>query len=698
MKTKNLLIEIGCEDIPSWAGEHFISRFKPYFLNELNKYKIEAREIMFFFTPRRLVLLFKDLPVKVPPEKKEIIGPRYDIAFDEKHQPTQAAIGFAKAQNISVSSLKIREINGKKVVYAVKTIPGISTESIISNIIPSILRKIDIPRGMKWNEYKDVFYRPVRWILTLFGDSVVRLEFAGIKSSRYTYGHRLLSPRKIKISNWKEYFDKIQKASVILGEDLRENFIFGLVEKSIKKGEYIEKAVLKKLVNLVEYPCLIRCNLPSVGYNIPEEVIKVLIEKAKGIPIFCNGHLTKEFFVVTDGNSSENIRKNYENLLKTRIFDAQFFLSSDMSVSFEEFKKRLDNIVFHQKWGSVSQRVERLKALSDNVSDLLGFEKSKKDILIRAAQLCKYDLASEMVREFPELHGTMGAIYARYAGESEDVCNVISQYKYPVYPGDILPDIECAILLGILDRLDFICGFIAAGVDVSSSEDPYGLRRTASGLFSLVNKIGYELEYDKLVKMVLHYYKIDKDEIDRINTSINEFLMQRFESFLESEGFPKGLRTSILVIDNMNLVRIYKKLDTLRTFIKDTRDAEIIIIPVSRVANILKQAKEKNITIPQFNEGLLKEEVEKNLASLYKIFSKKFEEKLVNKDYSGALMVLSELKKPIDDFFDNVLVMCPEENLRGNRLALLKQFNDIFLQFADFSYIREEDIKNVTRN
>ncbi|MCM8815879.1 MAG: glycine--tRNA ligase subunit beta, partial [Candidatus Omnitrophica bacterium] len=336
--------------------------------------------------------------------------------------------------------------------------------------------------------------------------------------------------------------------------------------------------------------------------------------------------------------------------------------------------------------------------LSNQLADMLGFGSDLKDTLLRAARLCKNDLASEMVREYPQLHGIMGAIYARHFGESEEVCNAIAWYKYPVSPGDPLPENNCAVVLGILDRLDFICGFIAAGADVSGSEDPYGLKRATSGLFSLVLKLERELDYACVVKNVLQTYGMPEKDFLASEKTLREFLTQRFEAYLDAEGFPKGLRASVISVENLNFVRIRKKLESLRDFIKNTKDADVVLIPVIRITNILKQASEKGIVIPEFNTNLLMVNAEIALAELYAKFSKISEEALEKGNYSVFLTIVSELKKPVDEFFNNVLVMCPEEKLRDNRLALLKKFNDIFSKFADFSFIREEDLKNVGKD
>ncbi len=698
MRTEHLLLEIGCEDLPAWSGDHFISRFMPLFIDGLKQHKLDVREIMFFFTPRRFVLLAKDIPVHTPEEEKEVIGPRYESAFDSSGMPTPAAIGFAKAQGVPLSALKVKQTNKKKFVYVSKRIPSVSSIRIFSEIVPSILRKIDIPRGMRWDQSNEIFYRPVRWILAVFGDSIVPVEFGGVKSSRYTFGHRLLSPGRIRIQNWKNYFDMIEKAFVIPDGKVRQAYIVELAKKQLRKNETFDRSVAEGLSNLVEYPCVIRCRFPELKYSLPDDVLRVLVEKAKGIPIFSEGHIQREFFVVSDGNSGNSIITNYENLLKTRILDAQFFYDSDLSRPFCEFRKKLEKIVFHQRWGSISDRIDRLGKIAAIFSDVFGLTDEEKNILTRAAELSKYDMASEMVKEFPDLQGTMGAMYASFSGEPREVCRAIAEHALPRFSGDSLPESTSGILLGIIDRIDYLCCFISAGVDVSGSEDPYGLRRISTGLFHLIYKSGYEFDYKDVVEKILVVYEFSPSEQELAENKIKDFLMQRFESCLETEGFPKGLRASILKVEQMNFLRVRSKLDALRNFIRETSDASTVLIPVSRVVNILKQAKERNINISGFRKQLLREDGEIELATVAETYLSRLEGLLEKKDFREFLRVLGELKLPIDRFFDRVLVMCPEEDLRNNRLALLKKFNDVFLKFADFSFIREEDIKNAGEN
>jgi len=327
----------------------------------------------------------------------------------------------------------------------------------------------------------------------------------------------------------------------------------------------------------------------------------------------------------------------------------------------------------------------------------MGLDSEQKKTLIRSAEICKNDLASEMVREFPDLHGTMGAIYAKLSGESDDVCTTLSEYMLPTFPGDKLPKGLCSVLLGIIDRIDYIVAFISAGVDVSGSEDPYGLKRLTSGLFQLIYKSDFEYDYRRMVRHVLEYYDIPSDEKISVASKIDEFLLQRYESHLESETFSRGLRKSVLAVDGMNFLKVRKKLDALKKFIRIYHDAEQILIPVTRIANILKQAEERKIQIPDFNQDLIEEPGERILADLYNNYAKESEALLQQGKYDDFLKILSDLKTPVDNFFDSVLVMCLREDLRNNRLALLKKFNDIFLKFGDFSYIREEDIKNAQK-
>ncbi|HPP66417.1 MAG TPA: glycine--tRNA ligase subunit beta, partial [bacterium] len=558
--------------------------------------------------------------------------------------------------------------------------------------------KTDIPRGMRWNQSNEIFYRPVRWILALFGNNVVPVEFGGIKASHYTFGHRFLYPKKISVRNWKDYFDRIEKAFVIPDEQIRQTFIIKLINKSLKENEIFNKTVAENLANLVEYPCVIRCHFPDLQYNLPQDVLKIIIEKARCIPIFCQGRIQPEFFVVSDGNSGADISKNYENLLRTRILDAQFFYDSDLSLPFYQFKEKLEKIIFHPRWGSIADRVDRLVKIASIVSDIFNLTDEEKNIFIRAAELSKYDIASEMVKEFPDLQGTMGAIYADISGESRQVCTAIAQHILPRFYNDSMPEDKCAILLGIIDRIDYLCCFVSIDTDVSGSQDPYGLRRISTTLFQLIYKSAIDYDYAKIIDKIFVVYGFSPSELEMAKNKIKNFLLQRFEAHLEAKSVPKGLRTAVLTIEKMRFLRARYKLDAFKDFIRETSNVDTILIPVTRVANILKQAKEKNIHIDAFKKELLQQDEEIKLASIAEIYLARLNELLGKNNFKEFLCLLAELKQPIDAFFDKILVMCPEEDLRNNRLALLKMFNDVFLRFADFSFIREEDIKNAMEN
>jgi glycyl-tRNA synthetase beta chain len=579
------------------------------------------------------------------------------------------------------------------VAYVVKKIAQVPARKILSEIIQQVVSNLDIPKGMRWEQSSFTFYRPVRWVLALFEADVIALRLGSVKSGRYTYGHRQLHPQKIRVNSWRDYFDRVQKAYVVFDEGIRKKLILTLARKQLMSGETISESALGGLVNLVEYPRVARCNFPRIEWDLPDEVISVIVEQIKAVPIFYEGKLKKEFLIVADGVVNAGIKRNYEEIVRSRILDAEFFYHTDLAKPFETFHENLKKIIFHPKWGSLYAKADRLSVIAEKFSAMIHLQPEESTILKRAALLCKNDLASEVVREMPDLHGTMGAIYARHWGECEEVCAAIQDHVKPRVIGNAFPATKPGMLLGLIDRLDYICAFLAADAEVTGSEDPYGLRRVAAGFFEVVRACQFNCEFTSVVREIAASFS--PEGVNEIASKVRTFLLQRFEAVLASEGIPRGLRSSVLEVEEMNFHRVRRKIEALKTFIRENPDSEMIFVPVARIANILRQAKERNIAIPPFNAQLLAEPEEAALNLVFEENGGRVYDFLRCEDYSSFLGFLLEIKEPVDRFFDRVLVMCPDETLRNNRLALLKKFNDLFLMFADFSTVREEDIRNV---
>jgi glycyl-tRNA synthetase beta chain len=695
MDTKNLLIEIGCEDLPSWTGESFACQFKNSFLSFIENKNLKVDDLNIFWTPRRILIFAKGITEKIPSEKKEVAGPRLNTVKDEKGQYHPAVIKFAQANNISLEKLKVKKIGDKEVVYFLKNIKSVYVKNIIGQAVIDIIKNLNIPRSMKWDDSELRFYRPIRWVLALWNDKKISMQIGNIKSSNFTFGHRLLSQGKIYISDWKDYFDAIQKNFVVIDKNIRKKFISGLVQEKIQPEENVDETLFENLSGIVEYPVIIRCKFPIDIPEIPDEILKIIIEKAEGIPLYKNEKLCSEFLIVSDGIDNADCIRNYERLIKDRIMDAVFFYNNDMHKNIDTFIEMTKNILFHPHWGSLYQRTERLVDISRKISILLNMDENISRNFYRAAQLSKFDMASSMAREYPQLSGTMGKIYSKKFGENDVVCQAIEDHLKPKFPGDSFPVTYEGSILAMADRIEYLCSFISLNTGISGSQDPYGLRRIVNSLFDIIWNKKYNIDLAPFIQQVVNCF--NPDDSGEVEKKIKDFIIQRLESQLGFEGIPKGIRSSIISVENLNIYRIRKKIDSFSYFIGKIKESENIFVPFSRISNILKQAQSQGIINLKFDENLLVEKEEKILFETFKKNKDNIYQLIEKEEYILFLNDLLDFKKPVDDFFDKVLVMCPEENIKNNRLALLEKWNNLFMLFADFSFIREEDIKNARK-
>jgi len=690
----HFIIEIGCEDLPDWTGEYLKERFLPVFTSGIKNNRIEFETIDFYYTVKRLIFIGKNVSPFQKDIIKEISGPPVEVGIDNEGKYTLPAVKFAESQNVKVNDLKIKEKKGKKVLVAVKKEKGVETYKIIPNLFLEYFKKVEIPKSMKWDDEAVKFIRPIRWILALFDDKVIPLKYGKIKSNKFTYGHRVLSPEKIKIENVVEYPDKVLKNFVIFDQNVREKFIEEKLINLTGNTYNFDKRILKKVSNMLEYPVLKKGLISSKYSNIPDRVKEVVIMKLKCIPLFLqDGKLHNEFVIVLDGVEKGEIKDNYESVVVNKLEDAKFFIQIDTKRPLSSYFEDLKKIVFHPKWGSIYQRVERLVEIFNGIKDELNLDDKEVKNVIEILHLCKNDLATLMVSEFPELQGVIGGIYAEKEGYSEVIYLSIQQHYLPKFTGDKIPDFKETCIVSILDRLEVLTGFIIEGVEISGGGDPYGLKKMANGIVEIIWKKEMNFPLKNAIKKTLLVFNSFSEE--RFNKIFN-FFLQRVDNLLSGENVIHGIRKAVISVEKENLLKLRKKIDALKDFLKTGKGIDLFI-PFVRVANILKQAKEKEIDFGNFKEELLVEKCEKELYKFYLREKEKLHNLNKKNDYFEFLNALTEWRKPIDDFFAEVLVMSPDENLKKNRLALLNRINEIFKLFADFSYLSLKEIENAKR-
>ncbi|MCK4245399.1 MAG: glycine--tRNA ligase subunit beta [Candidatus Omnitrophica bacterium] len=680
-KNLDFILEIGTEELSLQDMRHSLKELPLLAEEILTRNNISFKKTLSFATPRRIVLYLKGIADRQADNLIEVSGPPKDIAFDKDGNPTEAAKGFARSQKVKVSQLVVKYVGKKEVVCAVSKKKGKPTSAILRRVLPDLLRSLSFTQPMRWGKTRLSFSRPIRWILALLDEKTIRFRVENLNSSNLTYGHRFLSPGPFRVRNPANYFDTLQKNFVILDREIRASLIRkGLEEICSLKGRKVDEDLIREAGDLVEYPALLCCSIEKQYLKIlPERVIESAVKRGKGIPFRDGkGNLLPLFAIVANGSKNKGIKSSYEEVLGAKLADSKFFYQEDLRKPFEKYGEELKKIIFHNQLGTTFDRVKRMEKLAGEIGKDLGL----KDIanIERGALLCKNDLATQMVREFPELQGFVGGHYGLLSGENELTSQIIEEHYLPRFPGDSLPTRKEAMAVGIADRLIAICGYLIIGIDLSASSDPYGVRRLANGLIEIVWKKRLKLHLPNLLKKTVSLFPSATESVYR---GLVDFFKQRINLLLANDGIPADIRAAIL-IDLSDPVQIREKAISLKIW-KKTSSASASLEAFSRVTNILKQAENWKIKLTAFRKELLKEEAEKKLFSHYQNMIKDLNELWKKEEYQEYLKKLEELKPSIDSFFDNVLVMEKNEVFRNNRLALLSLINQEFSKLADFS-------------
>lgn len=688
---RNLVCEIGVEDLPSDCGEYLENKFLPILERFLKDSRIEYEQLRVFYTIRRIIIFLKEVEDRQKDKIIEIFGPPLEICIDKDKKWTEVAKRFADSNKVGLNELKIFEKKGKKVIGIIKKEKGEKIEKIFNNILNQALKEFEIPRPMIWDENIFKFFRPIRYILCIYGDKKIPIKIGNIKSSKFTYGHRVLSNKKIKIRDTKDYFDKILKNFVIFDPSVREKMVEAQIKKMIDEKYTYENDLIKKIIKLVEYPLCGICDLPEKYKELPKEIIFSIILNVKGIPLFDEkGNIYPKFVIVSDGIFNENIKENYEKVVENKIEDAFFFMKQDLSKkTFIEYLNDLKNIVYHPRFGTIYDRVERIRKICNWLCESLNLDKNMIERINTIVSLFKNDLATLLVGEFPSLQGIVGRIYAEKNGYDEIISKSIEEHYLPKFQGDKIPKFIEGAIVSIADRIETICSLISEGIEIKGDQDPYGIKRITTGMIEIIWDKGIEFSISEIIGKTLEILNRNREDVKK---AVIDFILQRTENLLIAYGFKHGLRKAVISVEKDNLFEIKRKIDAIKVVVIDGK-GEDVLIPFIRVANMLKQAKDKKIEFGDFIEELLIEDTEKELYKFLMENKEKIEKYYIEKKYIDFLEEMKRWKKPIDKFFDDVFVMVEDEKIRNNRLSLLQKINDIFIKFADFSFIPIKEVE-----
>ncbi len=687
VRTQNFLLEIGCEELPASFIEPALSFMKETFSNLLSENYLTASEVKTYGTPRRLILFAFDVPERQEDREELIVGPSARAAYDEKGNPTRAAEGFARSKGASVNELiKVENPPGRKGIYVAirRVVKGRQTAEVLSEILPHLILSIPFKKSMRWGTKSIRFGRPIRWILSLFGNQTVQFEVDGIRSGRTSYGNRLLSPSSFEVESVESFLEELEERYVVADPEKRKAIIWDISESLAASvdGKLIEdEELLEEVINLVEYPYPILGSFEKEFLELPKEVpITVMKDHQKFFSIVDeSGNLTNHFIGVANLKPVDDttVRLGYERVLRARLSDALFFYNEDKKKPLEERVPALKGIVFHEKLGTMLDKTERLESLAPFISSELGLNVREK--ATRAAHLCKADLLTEMVNEFPELQGTMGKYYALLHGEDEEVALAIEEHYFPRFSGDKVAETQTGISLSIAEKIDNLVGFIGAGLKPTGSADPFALRRNALGLIQTLLENKLHLNLTSALNEAASLYR---NMGIKLSTGAAEetlsFIKERLKVLMRERGFRADTVEAVLSAtdDVYDAVLRAEAIDALRA----SEEFEEVLITMRRVINIIPARFEAKPFTP---EG----EFEEKLFFAFEDLKEELSKLLKSRNYTEALLKIKELKPYVDAFFDNVMVMDKDENIKNRRLSLLKTISDTLLKVADFSKI-----------
>jgi glycyl-tRNA synthetase beta chain len=681
----DFLLEIGTEEIPASYIQPALDAMATMLSKFFSAQRIDHGNIQTMATPRRLAWVIKDVAEKQEAQTVEITGPPKDVAFDEAGKPTQAAIGFAKSQGVTPEELQVKQTSRGEYLIVSRHETGASTAELLSGVLADLIGNIPFPKSMRWGDLKVTFARPIHWMVALLGQKVVPFTYGNITSGSTSYGHRFMSPGPFEVTDINGYVDGLRERFVIVDIEERRERIRQIVAACAKekKGHIREdEDLLAEVVQLAEYPTAVCGSFDQHYLELPQEVLitamrahqryfAVLDDSGKLMPYFVtvNNTLTRDPQIVALGN---------ERVLRARLEDARFYYVEDQKVSLDDRVEELKEVVFHSKLGTSYEKLERFKVLAEYMADQLAPE--DKETVSRAAYLCKADLVTGTVGEFPELQGIMGRAYARLAKEKDDVALAIYEHYLPTHAGGQLPTGVAGSLVSIADKLDTIVGCFGVGQIPTGTADPFALRRQALGIIRIIleNDLSISLS-DLISKAIAGLDGKLTEPAEQTHQSVLEFFKRRLQHFLIGQGHPQNVVDAVLAHHLDPLVETVAKMRTLETF-KDREDFEPLLGTVKRVVNILKEPVDAPVDPQMFVN-----QAETNLYESLIACEQDLKKPLATRDYDAVLDRLSQLKAPIDGFFDEVLVLDQDLALRQNRLALLTRIAGLFRQMADFS-------------
>jgi glycyl-tRNA synthetase beta chain len=685
--SKEIFLEIGTEEIPAGFLPKAMADLERMIRKELDAARLEFGAIRTFATPRRLALSVADVATEQPTLRTEAMGPATRIAFDAEGQPTKAAIGFARGQGVDVTALKTVTTDKGEYLFIEKEEPGRPTAELLTEILPRLVAGLTFKKSMRWENQDIRFARPMHWIVALYGGDVVPFRHGNLTSGNRSRGHRFMAPDEFAVTGVADWLEGCRQHYVTADQDERKATIRDQVAATAQAAggqAGIDEELLEEVTYLVEDPTPLCGTFEEKYLQLPPELLVTsmrehqryfTVEDAKG-------RLLNKFITISNTRPEDEqvVIKGNEKVIRARLSDAIFFWEEDQKVKLESNLASLKQVIYQAQLGTSYEKVERFTAIAKSLAE--RFEPEAVALTERAAWLAKCDLESKMVYEFPELQGIMGREYARLEGEDPRVATAIFEHYLPTEAGGTLPSDNVGAFISIADKIDTICGCFGVGLIPTGSADPYALRRSAIGILNIILEQGYRIGIPDLVgqSLALLAPKLTRP-LDEVRADVIAFIRLRLANMLTGRDYATDVVDAVLSArfddpnDALARVQALSKL-------KGAEDFEPLAVAFKRVGNIIKGGVDQEV-----KSELFEDDSERRLAEAVAMARQTVTDQVAQGHYTTALQTIAALREPVDNFFDDVMVMAKDERIKANRLALLTQVAALFNDIADFTRI-----------
>lgn len=689
---RDLLFEIGTEELPAGFLQPALAQLRDNFLKKAAALNLDHGEVVCKGTPRRLALIVRNLAQTQRDSREELLGPAKLAAFGVDGLPTRAAEGFARSKGVAVADLQVVETPKGEYLILVREVAGRQTVELLPELLRQLILEMTFAKSMRWGRNLYAFARPIQWLTVLFGGEIIPFEHEGIVASSLSRGHRFMANHTIAIETAADYEKQLAEHFVMVDPAERRRAVLFEIEQAVRLSETgnsrhvaIDEELVDTVTNLVEFPCGICGSFDEKFLQLPAEVlITSMREHQKYFPVVDReGALLPGFVAVNNTRVVDPAisRKGHQRVLRARLEDALFFFNADREISLADRRDLLTGIVFQAKLGTMLEKTDRIVKLTRILCEILDPE--LVETACRTAMLCKTDLLTNMVGEFPSLQGVMGGAYALQDGESPDVALAIREHYMPKRAGADLPSSAAGALVGLADRLDTLAGCFGIGQVPTGTADPFGLRRISLAVLSIISGRGYRLSLQEIIHKALALYGEKVNGGFQTVQAVLTFIQARFVNDCVTKGMDAQAVDAVVSVSFDDVIDSLARIEAF-TAIRSEEAFSVLAASYKRIGNIIKDNRETTV-----DKACFKEEAEAKLYAVFLQVREQVRDLLADREYLPALKALLALKQPVDSFFDDVMVMADDPLLRINRLNLLTAIGELILQIGDISRMQE---------